>query len=422
MDIFTKKDVAFPNLVAKKDVSIVYAKERGDWKGIKDILLKKPQEITDIVKESGLRGRGGAGFSTGEKWSFIIRDDAVKYIIVNADEGEPGTCKDRAILKYEPHKMIEGTIIAACAIGAKVGYIYIRGEFYDEFRILDSVVKEAYKDGKLGNNIEGSGFSFDLYIHRGAGAYICGEESALIESIEGKRGIPRIKPPSFPAVCGLYGQPTVVNNVETLAILPMIFKRGVKWFKSFGRKNNYGPKVFCISGDVNSPCTVEAPMSIKLEDLIEKAGGVIGGWGNLKAVIPGGSSMPMLSAKICREIMMDFDSLSTIGSGFGTGGIIVINKDRDIIRIMLNLAKFYMKESCGQCTPCREGTGWIWRILKRWENDEGSAEEIELLLSITKHIEGGHTICAFGESVSWPMNGFIKHFRAEIEARLSAKN
>ena len=346
----------------------------------------------------------------------------MKYIIVNADEAEPGTCKDRAILQYEPHKMIEGTIIAACAIGAKVGYIYIRGEFYDEFRILDSVVKEAYKDGKLGKNIEGSGFSFDLYIHRGAGAYICGEESALIESIEGRRGIPRIKPPSFPAVCGLYGKPTVVNNVETLAVLPMIFKRGVNWFKSFGRKNNYGPKVFCISGDVNAPCTVEAPMSIKLGDLIEKAGGVIGGWGNLKAVIPGGSSMPMLSAKICREVKMDFDSLATIGSGFGTGGIIVINKDRDIIRIMINLARFYMKESCGQCTPCREGTGWIWRILKRWENDGGSAEEIELLLSITKHLEGGYTICAFGEAASWPMNGFIKHFRAEIEARLSAKN
>ena len=418
------KDRIFTNLYGDFGRDIVSAKSRGDWKDTAAIIAKGKDWIINEVKLSELRGRGGAGFPTGMKWSFApkeIKPGRPHYLIINADESEPGTCKDRDIIRFEPQKLIEGCLIASYAIGANTCYIYIRGEYFNESKILQEAINEAYKEGMIGKNACGTGFDLDIHIHLGAGAYICGEETALIESIEGNKGQPRLKPP-FPALVGLYGCPTIVNNVETIAVVPTILKRGGKWFASFGRAKNTGTKIFCISGNVNNPCNVEEEMGIPLKELIEKhAGGVVGGWENLQAVIPGGSSMPVLSKKICDTIKMDFDSLVEVQSGLGTAGVVVIDKSQDIVKCFARIARFYKHESCGQCTPCREGTGWMWRMLERINKGDADVQEIDMLMDVTKQIEG-HTICAFGEGASWPVQGLLRHFRGEIEQRLTFKN
>lgn len=418
------KDRIFTNLYGDFGRDMVSAKSRGDWKDTAALIAKGKDWIINEVKLSELRGRGGAGFPTGMKWSFApkeIKPGRPHYLIINADESEPGTCKDRDIIRFEPQKLIEGCLIASYAIGANTCYIYIRGEYFNESKILQEAINEAYKEGLIGKNACGTGFDLDIHIHLGAGAYICGEETALIESIEGNKGQPRLKPP-FPALVGLYGCPTIVNNVETIAVVPTILKRGGKWFASFGRAKNTGTKIFCISGNVNNPCNVEEEMGIPLKELIEKhAGGVVGGWENLQAVIPGGSSMPVLSKKICDTIKMDFDSLVEVQSGLGTAGVVVIDKSQDIVKCFARIARFYKHESCGQCTPCREGTGWMWRMLERINKGDADVQEIDMLMDVTKQIEG-HTICAFGEGASWPVQGLLRHFRGEIEQRLTFKN
>ena len=412
------KDRIFQNLYNDKGSDVESAILRGDWKDTRDICLKGKEWIIDEIKQSELRGRGGAGFPTGLKWSFAPKElkSRPHYLVINADESEPGTCKDRDILRFEPHKLIEGCMITSYAINAHKCYIYIRGEYFREGQKLQAAIDEAYKKKFIGENCCGSGWKLDIYIHYGAGAYICGEETALLESLEGNKGQPRLKPP-FPALVGLYGCPTIVNNVETIAVVPTILRRGAKWFSSIGKPKNTGTKIFCISGDVNKPCNVEEEMGIQLRDLIEKhAGGVIGGWDNLKAVIPGGSSMPLLPKEICENIKMDFDSLIKQNSGLGTAGIIVINKDQDIIKCMARIARFYKHESCGQCTPCREGSGWMWRMLERMAKGEASREEVDMLMEVTKQIEG-HTICAFGEGSAWPVQGLLRHFKREVAKR-----
>jgi NADH-quinone oxidoreductase subunit F len=393
---------------------------RGDWVNTKTLIDKGREWIIDEVKKSGLRGRGGAGFSTGMKWSFMPKNSVKPhYLVVNADESEPGTCKDREILRKEPHKLIEGCLLASIAIGAKSCYIYVRGEFYNESSAVQKAIDEAYAAGLIGKNACKSGMDVDIYLHRGAGAYICGEETALLESLEGRKGQPRLKPP-FPAGAGLYGCPTTINNVESIAVVPTILRRGAEWFSSIGLANNTGPKIFCISGHVNKPCNVEEALGISLKELIEKhAGGVRGGWDNLKAIIPGGSSVPMITKEIASEITMDFDSLRKVGSGLGTGGIIVMDKSTDVIKAIARLSKFYMHESCGQCTPCREGTGWMWRTMINLTNGVGKKEDIDKLLDVSKQVEG-HTICALGDAAAWPIQGLIRHFRHEIEERLSS--
>jgi len=412
------KDRIFQNLYNDNGSDVESAILRGDWKDTREICLKGKEWIIDEIKQSELRGRGGAGFPTGLKWSFAPKELKSKphYLVINADESEPGTCKDRDILRFEPHKLIEGCMITSYAINAHKCYIYIRGEYFREGQKLQAAIDEAYKKKFIGENCCGSGWKLDIYIHYGAGAYICGEETALLESIEGNKGQPRLKPP-FPALIGLYGCPTIVNNVETIAVVPTILRKGAKWFSSIGKQKNTGTKIYCISGDVNKPCNVEEEMGIPLKDLIEKhAGGVIGGWDNLKAVIPGGSSMPLLPKEICETIRMDFDSLIQQKSGLGTAGIIVINKDQDIIKCMARIARFYKHESCGQCTPCREGSGWMWRMLERMAKGEASREEVDMLMDVTKQIEG-HTICAFGEGAAWPVQGLLRHFKREVAKR-----
>ncbi len=413
------KDRIFTNLYGEAPWTLSASQKRGDWDSTKKILALGQEKIIEEVKSSGLRGRGGAGFSTGMKWSFMPKgDDKPHYLVINADESEPGTCKDRDILRFEPHKLVEGALISGFAIGAHAAYIYVRGEFYNEAMNLQRAIDEAYEAGLLGKNACKSGYDFDLFVHRGAGAYICGEESALLESLEGRKGMPRLKPP-FPAIIGLYGCPTIVNNVETIAVVPTILRRGAGWFASLGKPNNTGTKIFCISGHVNKPCNVEEEMGIPLKELIEKhAGGVRGGWDNLKAVIPGGSSVPMLPKNICATINMDFDSLREQGTGLGTAGVIVMDQSTDLVKAIARLSKFYMHESCGQCTPCREGTGWMWRMMKNLERGIGTSKDIDLLLQVTKQVEG-HTICALGDAAAWPIQGLMKHFRGEVEARLS---
>ena len=412
------EDRIFKNLYNDQGADLISAKKRGDWKQTDELISKGRDWIIDEIKKSELRGRGGAGFPTGLKWSFAPKEVGTKphYLVINADESEPGTCKDRDILRFEPHKLLEGCLITSYAVNAKVCYIYLRGEYFQEGLKLQKAIDEAYKDNLIGNNSCNSKWDLDVYIHYGAGAYICGEETALLESIEGNKGQPRLKPP-FPAIVGLYGCPTIINNVETISVVPTILRRGAKWFASLGKPKNTGTKIFCISGNVNSPCNVEEEMGVKLKDLIEKhAGGVIGGWENLKAVIPGGSSMPLLPKEICENITMDFDSLIENKSGLGTAGIVVINKDQDIIKCMARIARFYKHESCGQCTPCREGSGWMWRILERMSKGEASREEVEMLSEVTNQIEG-HTICAFGEGSAWPVQGLLRHFKKEIIKR-----
>lgn len=415
-------DRIFTNLYGTLDWQLAGAKQRGDWDKTKDYIKKGPQWIIDEVMTSGLRGRGGAGFPTGRKWSFMPKDDGVtpRYLIINADESEPGTCKDRDILRHEPHKLIEGALLSATAIGSHTGYIYIRGEFYREAERLEAAIEEAYAAGLLGKNAAKSGWDFDLYVHRGAGAYICGEETALLESLEGRKGMPRLKPP-FPAIVGLYGCPTIVNNVETIAVVPTILRRGGSWFASLGTPGNTGTKIFCISGHVNTPCNVEEVLGIPLRELIDTyAGGVRGGWDNLLAIIPGGSSVSLLPKDLCDKTLMDYTCLADFKSGLGTAGVIVMDKSTDIVKAIARLSKFYMHESCGQCTPCREGTGWMWRMLVRLSQGIGKIEDIDQLEQVTYEVEG-HTICALADAAAWPVQGLIRHFRPELERRILAK-
>ncbi|MEZ5690325.1 MAG: NADH-quinone oxidoreductase subunit NuoF [Rickettsiales bacterium] len=413
------RDRIFTNLYGFEDWTLAGARARGDWDNTAAILAKGQDAIIDEVKASGLRGRGGAGFPTGVKWSFMPKksDGRPSYLVVNADEGEPGTCKDRDMMRHDPHKLIEGCLIACFAMRAVAAYIYIRGEFREEAGRLEYAIGEAYEAGLLGKNACGSGYDCDVFVHRGAGAYICGEEMALIESLEGKKGQPRLKPP-FPAGVGLWGCPTTVNNVESIAVVPTILRRGASWFAGIGRPNNVGTKVFCISGHVNKPCNVEEEMGIPLKELIEKyAGGVRGGWDNLLAVIPGGSSVPLLPKSICETVLMDFDSLKAERSGLGTAAVIVMDKSTDIVKAIARLSKFYTHESCGQCTPCREGTGWLWRMMERMVEGNASVSDIDLMLDVAGRIEG-HTICALGDAAAWPVQGLVRHFRPEIERRI----
>jgi len=415
------KDRIFTNIYGWGDAGLKGAQARGDWDNTKAILARGHDDIVEEMKASGLRGRGGAGFPTGLKWSFMPKEVGARphYLVVNADESEPGTCKDRDIIRHEPHKLIEGCLVAGFAMRAHTAYIYIRGEFFNEGKVLQAAIDEAYDAGLLGKNAAGSGWHFDVYLQRGAGAYICGEETALIESLEGKKGQPRLKPP-FPAGVGLYGCPTTVNNVESIAVAPTILRRGGAWFAGVGKENNTGTKLFCISGHVNKPCNVEEEMGIPLKELIEKhAGGVRGGWDNLLAIIPGGSSTPLMPKEVCETMTMDFDALRNAGTGLGTAGIIVMDKSTDIVRAIARLSYFYKHESCGQCTPCREGTGWMWRMMDRMVRGEAEIHEIETLEQVTRQVEG-HTICALGDAAAWPIQGLIKHFRPEIERRIMA--
>jgi len=412
------KDRIFTNLYGFHSPALADARQRGAWDGTKLLIDRGAAWVVNEMKASGLRGRGGAGFPTGLKWSFMPKPDPQRpsYLVVNADESEPGTCKDREIMRNDPHLLVEGCLIASFAMGAHACYIYVRGEYIAEREALQRAVDEAYEARLIGkDNVHG--WPFDLYVHHGAGAYICGEETALLESLEGKKGMPRLKPP-FPANVGLYGNPTTVNNVESIAVAPTILRRGAGWFSSFGAPRNAGTKLFCISGHVNKPCNVEEAMSIPFRELIERhCGGVRGGWDNLLAVIPGGSSVRCVPADQIIDCPMDFDSLSALKSGLGTAAVIVMDKSTDIIRAIARLSYFYKHESCGQCTPCREGTGWMWRVLTRMADGRAQKREIDMLLEVTKQVEG-HTICALGDAAAWPIQGLIAHFRGEIEKRI----
>ncbi|QDC37460.1 NADH-quinone oxidoreductase subunit NuoF [Sphingobium fuliginis] len=415
------KDRIFTNVYGFQDWGIDAAMKRGDWDNTKALLEIGQDDIIERIKASGLRGRGGAGFPTGMKWSFMpkeSRDGRPSFLVINADESEPGSCKDREIIRHDPHKLIEGALVAGFAMRARAAYIYIRGEFIYEAKVLFAAVEQAYEKGFLGKNACGSGYDFDVFVHRGAGAYICGEETAQIESLEGKKGQPRLKPP-FPAGAGLYGCPTTVNNVESIAVAPTILRRGAEWFSSFGRENNKGTKLFQISGHVNKPCVVEESMGISFKELIDRhCGGIRGGWDNLLAVIPGGSSVPLVPAKEIMDAPMDFDGLRALGSGLGTAAVIVMDKSTDIVRAISRLSYFYKHESCGQCTPCREGTGWMWRVMERLRTGDADQSEIDMLFQVTKQVEG-HTICALGDAAAWPIQGLIRHFRPEIERRIN---
>ena len=417
------KDRIFTNVYGFQDWGLKAAQQRGDWDDTKSLIARGHENIIEEMKASGLRGRGGAGFPTGLKWSFMpkeSKDGRPSFLVINADESEPGSCKDREIIRHDPHKLIEGALVAGYAMRARAAYIYIRGEYIREAETLQAAIDEAYDAGLIGKNASKSGYDFDVFLHRGAGAYICGEETALLESLEGKKGMPRLKPP-FPANVGLYGAPTTVNNVESIAVAPTILRRGADWFAGLGRPNNTGTKLFCISGHVNKPCNVEEEMGIPLRELLEKhAGGVRGGWDNLLAVIPGGSSVPLLPKSICDDVLMDFDSLKAVQSGLGTAAVIVMDKSTDVIKAIARLSAFYKHESCGQCTPCREGTGWMWRVMERLVAGEAEVEEIDMLLDVTKRVEG-HTICALGDAAAWPVQGLIRHFRGTIEERIAAK-
>eukprot|EP01028_Stygiella_incarcerata_P005044 TRINITY_DN2173_c0_g1_i1.p1 TRINITY_DN2173_c0_g1~~TRINITY_DN2173_c0_g1_i1.p1 ORF type:complete len:420 (-),score=112.42 TRINITY_DN2173_c0_g1_i1:261-1520(-) len=414
------EDRIFTNIYGDDDPFLEGALRRGDYYKIKELLGKGSKWIQDEVTDSEIRGRGGAGFLTGRKWSFMPKNPTPEkphILVVNADESEPGTCKDREIIRNDPHKLIEGCILSGLAVKAHKGYIYIRGEFYNEYLVLQRAIDEAYARGILGKNVFGSGFDFDLYVHRGAGAYICGEESALMESIEGKPGKPRNKPP-FPAQVGLFNLPTTVNNVETIASVPAILRRGASWFKSFGRPNNTGTKLYSISGHVNNPCVVEESMSIPLRELIERhAGGVKGGWDNLLAVIPGGSSVPIIPKIVCDDVLMDFDSLSEAHTSFGTAAVTVFDKSTDIVKAIARISRFYAIESCGQCTPCRDGTIRLVDILDRIVAGTAKKSDIDDLEVIAKSIMG-HTVCALGDAAALPIEGLLRHYRGELEARI----
>jgi NADH-quinone oxidoreductase subunit F len=422
------KDRIFTNVYGFQEPWLKAAQQRGDWDDTKALFAIGQDAIIDQVKASGLRGRGGAGFPTGMKWSFMPKEPKPgkpNFLVINADESEPGSCKDREIIRHDPHKLIEGALIASFAMRARAGYIYIRGEFIREAEALEKAVAEAYDAGLLGKNAAGSGYDFDLFVHRGAGAYICGEETAMLNSLEGKKGFPRLKPP-FPAGAGLYGCPTTVNNVESIAVVPTILRRGASWFASIGREKNEGTKLFQLSGHINTPCVVEESMGISFRELISRhGGGVTGGknaddFSNLLAVIPGGSSVPLVPADEILDAPMDFDGLKALGSGLGTAAVIVMDKSTDIVRAISRISYFYKHESCGQCTPCREGTGWMWRVMERLREGEATVETIDKLLDVTKQVEG-HTICALGDAAAWPIQGLIRHFRPELERRIAER-
>ncbi|HVX80443.1 MAG TPA: NADH-quinone oxidoreductase subunit NuoF [Devosiaceae bacterium] len=414
------KDRIFTNLYGLHDWHLEGARKRGAWSGTKGFIDKGRDWITNEVKGSGLRGRGGAGFPTALKWTFMpkVSDGRPHYLVINADESEPGTCKDREILRHDPHHLVEGALLASRAMDAHTAIIYVRGEFIRERQHLEQAVREAYDARLIGkDNIHG--WDFDILVHHGAGAYICGEETALLESLEGKKGQPRLKPP-FPAAMGVWGCPTTVNNVESIAVVPEILRRGGAWFASIGRPNNTGTKLMCVSGHVNKPATFEEAMGITFEEMIDKhCGGIRGGWDNLLAVIPGGASVPCVPGEKIRNAVMDFDGLREVGSSLGTAAVIVMDKSTDIIKAIWRLSAFYKHESCGQCTPCREGTGWMMRVMARMVEGRAQKREIDMLFEVTKQVEG-HTICALGDAAAWPIQGLIRNFRHVIEERIDA--
>ncbi len=412
----TEHNVVFTHLDAERCWSLAAYRKIGGWQAWEKIVDEKnsQEEIIEGIKKSFLRGRGGAGFPTGLKWSFMPRSaPGQKYLLCNSDESEPGTCHDRDILRYNPHALLEGMAIASYAMGVTVAYNYLRGEFHHEpFERVEEALVEAYEAGYLGRNVRGSGIDIDIHNVLGAGAYICGEETALMESLEGKKGQPRFKPP-FPANFGLYGKPTTINNTETLASVPAILRNGPDWFLDLGKPNNGGVKVFSVSGHVKRPGNHEIPLGTPFADLLKRAGGMRNG-NALKAVIPGGSSMPVLPAETMMQITMDYDALQKAGSGLGSGAVIVMDETTCMVAACTRIARFYYAESCGQCTPCREGTGWMYRVLQRIQAGQGRPEDLDLLLSAAGQIEG-HTICAFGEAAAWPVQGFLRHFRHEFE-------
>ena len=417
--ILQDKDRIFTNLYGLHDWGLEGAMRRGCWNGVKDIVAQTPEWICDQIKASGLRGRGGAGFATGLKWTFMPKQESERphYLVVNADESEPGACKDREILRNDPHLLIEGCLIACRAMRAHTAYIYVRGEYVFERERLTAAIQQAY-DAKLIGPGNIHGWDVDIRVHHGGGAYICGDETALLESLEGKKGQPRLKPP-FPAAAGLYGCPTTVNNAESIAVVGEILRRGADWFASFGGHNNTGTKLFSASAHVNKPCVVEEVMSIPMKQLIdEHFGGVRGGWGNLKAIIPGGASMQVILPEEAETVLMDFDSLKAIKSGLGTATMIVMDKSTDIVRAIARVSYFFKHESCGQCTPCREGTGWMWRIMERMVTGEAEPKEIEMLLDVASQMEG-HTICLLADAAAWPIQGLFRAFRGDIEARIA---
>ncbi|HEX5259229.1 MAG TPA: NADH-quinone oxidoreductase subunit NuoF, partial [Sphingomicrobium sp.] len=423
------KDRIFTNVYGFQSPYLKAAQQRGDWDNSKALMAIGQDAIIDQVKASGLRGRGGAGFPTGMKWGFMPKEPKPgkpNFLVINADESEPGSCKDREIIRHDPHKLLEGALIASFAMRARAAYIYIRGEFIRETEVLRRAVQECYDAGLFGKNAAGSGYDFDLFVHRGAGAYICGEETAMLESLEGKQGKPRLKPP-FPAGAGLYGCPTTVNNVESIAVVPTILRRGASWFASIGNPKNEGTKLFQLSGHVVTPCVVEESMGISFRELVSRHGhGIRGGknpddFSNLLAVIPGGSSVPLVPAEEILDAPMDFDGLKALGSGLGTAAVIVMDKSTDIVRAISRISYFYKHESCGQCTPCREGAGWMWRMMERLREGEATVEMIDKLLDVTKEIEG-HTICALGDAAAWPIQGLIRHFRPELERRIAERS
>ena len=408
--------VCFEPLKYERPWELATYEKIGGYQAWRKILAEKPprEQVIEAVKASGLRGRGGAGFPTGLKWSFMPRNLPVqKYVVCNSDESEPGTCHDRDILRYNPHALVEGMAIAGYAMNATVGYNYVRGEFMAEpFPRFDAAVKEAYAAGLLGRDIQGSGIDYDLYACMGAGAYICGEETALLESLEGKQGRPRFKPP-FPANYGLFGKPTTINNAQSFASVPTILRKGPDWFAGLGPQNSGGTVIFSVSGHVEKPGNFELPMGVPFRELLAMAGGVLGGR-KLKAVIPGGSSVPVVPGDVMLELNMDYDSLRKAGSAIGSAAVIVMDETTDMVRVLERLSRFYHMESCGQCTPCREGTGWLNRALKRIVAGHGRREDIDMLVSVANNIEG-HTICALGDAAAWPVQSFVKHFRHEFE-------
>ena len=416
MSNYEQNLVCFNTFGEDESYSLATYEKCDGYKAWRKILAGKmtPEEVIEEVKASGLRGRGGAGFPTGLKWSFMPRSAPVqKYLVCNSDESEPGTCHDREVLRYNPHCLIEGMAIAAYSMGATVGYNYIRGEFIDEpVPRFEAALKEAYDAGLLGKNIEGSGIDFDLHTFVGAGAYICGEETALLESLEGKQGKPRFKPP-FPANFGLYGKPTTINNTQSLASVPAIIRNGAKWFADLGPEGSGGTAQFSVSGHIEKPGNYELPMGIPFKDLLELCGGVLGGR-KLKAVIPGGSSVPVMPGDVIMNCTMDYNSLQQAGSSFGTGAVMVMDETTCMVKVLRRISRFYMAESCGQCTPCREGTGWLYRMLTRIVAGEGQEEDLDRLVDVANKIEG-HTICALGDAAAWPVQSFLKHFRHEFE-------
>ncbi|MBF0400525.1 MAG: NADH-quinone oxidoreductase subunit NuoF [Magnetococcales bacterium] len=406
--------IVYKNIHLENSHTLAVYKANGGYQALEKALTLTGDDIIDEVKQSGIRGRGGAGFPAGLKWSFIPKDDRAKYLVCNADEGEPGTCKDRDILRYDPHLLIEGMIIAGYAVKAERGYIYIRGEFYREAERVQAAIDEAYAAGYLGDRVMGREVRFQLAIHRGGGAYVCGEETGLIESLEGKKGQPRLKPP-FPANIGLYGGPTVINNVETLSSVPAIISNGGAWYGKLGVPKSSGTKLFSVSGHVNKPGNYEVELGLPMRVLLEEyAGGVRGGWDNLKGVIPGGSSTPVLTKSVCETVTMDYDALSRAGSMLGSGAVIVLDRSVCIVRAIARLSRFYRHESCGQCSPCREGTGWLAQVMERIEQGKGVQGDMDLLLSISENIQG-KTICALGDAAAMPVVGAIKAFPEEFQ-------